>query len=301
MSIELFERRHLMHLRELINTHISTVVPGWSISERYIERHLEVNPHQYMIDAWVVERKTLVALHENRVVGAAHLLRYGTEAPVVEHYRGAVDMAWFLFWRGHEALAGDLLAACHAQMDAWHAQHRFVFDSNLPLSIYGGIADCWQHLEKFFEAAGYQSSEDGSVYGGTLDAIGAPGDAPLPGLTMRRMVLADRNAVSFVAELNGETLGWSEWVMDLTAGGDLPALAGWSELVEMYIHESWRNRGIGAWLIRHAAIWLRLGRIDRVMLCVTDEDNAEGAGRFYNRQGWFRLAHFRDGWKKSSD
>lgn len=296
--IESFQAHHLAQLRDLINIHVSAITPGWAMSEQYIQRHLTVNPYQPIIDPWVVERKTLVALHRNQVVGAAHLLRYGTEEPVGGNYVGAVDIAWFLFWGGHETLAGELLAACHQQMDVWNARSRFAFDSHLPISTYGGIPDAWQHIMAFFESAGYQASHGGTVYGGTLDAIAAPGDAPLTGLTMKRTVRGDRQAVSFVAVLNGEYIGWSEWVMDLTAGGDLPALQGWSELVEMFVVEEWRNRGMGAWLIRHAAVWLRLAHIDRAVLHVDMDDEAEGAGRFYERQGWFPFARFKDGWQR---
>jgi GNAT superfamily N-acetyltransferase len=295
--IEVFEQRHLAALRDLINIHLSTVTPGWAMPERYIERHLHVNPHQPMIDPWVVERKTLVALHRNRVMGAAHLLRYGTEDPVGGNYVGAVDIAWFLFWGREDTPAVALLDACHTQMDEWNARSRFAFDSHLPISIYGGIPDCWQHISALFDSAGYQAAHGGAVFGGTLDAIGAPGDAPVPGMTMRRVVRGQRDGVSFAAELNGEFIGWSEWVIDLTAGGDLPALRGWAELTEMFVKEEWRNRGIGAWLIKHAAVWLRLAHIDRVTLHVDRDDDAEGAGRFYERQGWFPFARFRDGWK----
>jgi GNAT superfamily N-acetyltransferase len=94
-------------------------------------------------------------------------------------------------------------------------------------------------------------------------------------------------------------VGHCECSADLTGGGALPALTGWGELGELHVVEGWRNRGVGAWLVQHAAAWLRLAGCERVVLAVTAEDEAAGAGRFYQRQGWKALARVRMGWQRT--
>jgi GNAT superfamily N-acetyltransferase len=100
----------------------------------------------------------------------------------------------------------------------------------------------------------------------------------------------------FSAALDGQDAGYCDCISDLTEGGTLPALRGWAELAELAVHEPWRNRGIGAWLVQHAAAWLRLGGCDRIILAVAAEDEAAGAGRFYERQGWRALVRLQRGW-----
>ena len=91
-------------------------------------------------------------------------------------------------------------------------------------------------------------------------------------------------------------MGECDCVSDLTDGGVLPALHGWGELAELEVREPWRNHGIGAWLVRHALAWLRLGGCTRIVLTVAAEDEAAGAGRFYRRFGWDALVRFQRGW-----
>ena len=73
---------------------------------------------------------------------------------------------------------------------------------------------------------------------------------------------------------------------DLTHGGALPALSNWADLWELRVQEPWRGQGIGAWLLRHAVSWLRLSGRDRIVVNVTEDDEAAGAGSFYRRLGW---------------
>jgi len=98
----------------------------------------------------------------------------------------------------------------------------------------------------------------------------------------------------FAAVLNGEAVGKCEVAVDLTNGGALPALQQWAQLTELQIAEPWRNRGIGAWLVRHAVAWIRLAGRTR-LLVATMADNA-GAIRFYRRLGWELLVLEQTGW-----
>jgi GNAT superfamily N-acetyltransferase len=72
-------------------------------------------------------------------------------------------------------------------------------------------------------------------------------------------------------------VGYCECVPVLQRGGALPGL---------HIQEGWRRQGIGSWLVRHAVAWLRLAGCDRVVISMTEDAEAAGAGRFFQRFGW---------------
>jgi len=146
MHIEPYQSDHLTQLSHLINAHFSAVIPGWSLPGEYIETHLARNPGQYVIDPWVIERKTLCVLDRQRVVAAAHLLRYGTGENVGEHFQNSGDIAWLLVWPQSKAAADALLQACHDQMCAWDVREIKVWDSTLPCPMCAGIPHVWPHL-----------------------------------------------------------------------------------------------------------------------------------------------------------
>ncbi len=83
------------------------MLPGVSVSPNAVLGQLEREPGEYVVDPWVVERSTLVAVHRDRIVGAAHLVRYGEDERVGPEMRGTGDFRWLLFWPGqHPAAAG---------------------------------------------------------------------------------------------------------------------------------------------------------------------------------------------------
>lgn len=294
-----YQPDHLSHVCSLVNTHVSAVVPGWALPAEVIVQGMQRNPGEYIIDPWVAERKTLCVLDNGHVIGVAHLLRYGTEEPVGEHYRHAGDISWFLVWPREDEAANALLDACHQQMAAWSVKTIFVWNNSLPVTMIADIPDVWPHIRTWFAAAGYQPSRKEARFGGRLDGIPLPDAPPVEGLVCQRGLRSD-HGMAFSALLDGKEIGWCECVPDLTEGGALPALRGWAELSEMFVEEHWRNRRIGRWLVQHAAEWLRLGGCDRIILAVDADDEARGAGRFYQQMGWDMLVRLEMGWRKQS-
>jgi GNAT superfamily N-acetyltransferase len=252
-----------------------------------------------VIGPWVAERQTLCAIQRDRVVGAAHLLRYGTEEPVGESYHGAVDLAWFIFYPGETDAAQALLDACHHQMDEWSATRRFAWDSGLSVPVCGGIADVWPHLREVLVSAGYRPSTDHreAAFGGTLHQTPAPGISPVEGMTIRRIVRGD-SGVGYSAFIDGQEVGYCQFTADLTEGGTRPALRGWAELTELQVSEAWRRRGIATWLMSHMVDWLRLAGCDRIVFSVTAEDEAAAAGPFYRSLVWDAITRFEHGWER---
>ena len=297
MHIEVYHPVHLPQLTSLINAHFGAVIPGWSLPSEFIEKHLHHNLSQYVIDPWVIERKTLCVLHRGRLVGAAHLLRYGTGEEVGESYQNVGDIGWLLAWPDNKDDAVVLLHACHDQMQARGVRETFVWNSVLPFPTCSGLPPQWPHIMTLFQEAGYAPDPDTgeAIYGGRIDSIPLPGDAPVEGVEVRRMVR--EISVAFVAFAGDQEIGHCYCDVDLSHGNACPALRTWSELGGMHVDEEWRSRGIGTWLVCHAAEWMRLAGCDRIVLSVVPDDEERGAGRFYERFGWQPFTRVHTGWR----
>ena len=285
VQIAPLDRSHLPQVMRLVNSHLSTVIPGWSLTPDYFWEHLKRNPREAIVDPWVIERKSIVGIVKDRVCAAAHLLRYGDDT----RWKGVGDIAWILFWLGEREAGEAVLTECRRQMDAWQVMDEKIWGNGLSVPICLGVPEVWPHIIGLMEQFGYSANEevDESVYGGTLNGISAPGKPPVRGATIHRDV--GRFGTRFVARLDGRNVGQCECISDLTEGGLLPALTGWAELSEVETSESMRNQGVGSWVVRHAVEWLRLAKCDRVVLSVAREDEEAGAGRFYKRFGWMSL------------
>lgn len=287
MRVQLFERSHLPRLLELVNIHLAATIPGWSFSEEFLAGHLRRNYTEYITDPWVEERKTLCVVEGYRMLAAIHLLRYGAGPEVGHDYREAGEVDWFVALPERNEATAEVLAAARDCFAGWGVKKEYGWSHGLPIVPMWGVPDCWPHIAEALFAAGYQPPPchpPEALYGGRLDGVPAVAKAPVADVTVQRTVSPD--GVRFSATLDGEEVGFCEVAPDLTCGGVLPALRSWAGLQEMQVREEWRNRGIGGWLIEHAAAWLRLAGCDRIVLCVASSNEAAGAGRFYRRFGW---------------
>ena len=286
MRIHPFEPTYLTGLRTLINLHLSSVVPGWSLPDEVVAAHLEHSYGEYVTDPWVIERTTLLATEGWRVLAAVHLLRYGDSEEVGEHFRGAGEIGWLLSVPERSDAASAVLSEAQEQLSAWNVSRELVSGGMLPVPVLVGVSDCWPHVASALEAAGYRASTEQreAIYGGTLSGVPGLNDPPLPELEIRRRV--GEFGVQFSAVTESEEIGRLECSAALTEGGTLPAFDGWAELEELWVREDSRNCGVGTWLVGHAVSWLRLASCDRIAIAVTEEDEAAGAGRFYSRFGW---------------
>lgn len=298
-SILPFHPSHCFQVRELVNAHLGAVIPGWALPDAAILDRLSSDPGEYIVDPWVTERVTLCALDRQRVVAIAHILRFGDGPEVSAYYKGAAELGWFLFWPDGADAASAILEAVINQMNSWGAARQFA-GLSLPVRVFAGVPDVWPHVHKALVATGFETEAipREAVYAGPLQGIPPPGNPPVAGMTLRRRV--DRWGSYFAAILEEQEVGWCECVGDLTQGGLLPAMAGWAELSEMHAEASWRSRGIGSWLVQHAVDWLRLAGCTRIALNVSADDEARGAGRFYNRFGWRSITRLHRSWERQS-
>jgi ribosomal protein S18 acetylase RimI-like enzyme len=296
IQIRAFERRDREQLTELVNAHVDAVVPGRSVSVNAVLSQLEREPGEFVVDPWVTERMTLVAVRREQVVGAALLTRFADDDRVSDSYRGAAEVRWLLCWP-QDADAGDALAAaCIATMERWGAGTQWA-DGSLPAPSVYGIPDAWPHVRGVLERAGFE-------HGGRAEVVVAAAVADLPhaapspvdGLAVRRVV--GGNGTAFVALRGDERVGLFELRSDVTTGGALSRLAGWGEVWNLHVDEGLRRQGVGTWLVGHGAEWLRLGEV-RMLLAEYDAEN-EAGGAFLRALGFRELTRTERGWSRTS-
>ena len=293
-EIRLFTRADRDQLTELVNAHVAAVVPGWSLPVSSLLAQLEREPAEYVVDPWVVDRVTLVALVRDRLVAAAHLRRYGTDARVMHDYYDAGEIKWLVGWPHRLEAAHALAQACTDRLDRWAVARQWA-SGDLPTQATYGIPDAWPHVRAVIAAAGFHDDEgiDAVVHAGSLEGIDPPGPPPVPGLTVRREV--DNLSTRFTGLLDGRVAGYVNVQDDLTRGGTASRLARWAAMRERFVEPHLRRQGIGTWLVRHAVSWLRLGGADRILVPLGPPDDPPS---FYGRLGWHEIARTRRRWER---
>ena len=297
-AIRTFMRPDRDQLTELVNVHIAAVVPGWALPVSALLAQFEREPAQAVVDPWVIERTTLVAIERDRVVAGAHLKRYGADARVSPDYYGAGEVAWLVAWPHQHEAALALARACTAQLDEWEVRRQWA-DGALPTPATFGIPAAWPHIRTVIEAAGFSDDEGRTemLLAGGLDTVGDPDQPPVKGLTVHRGV--DNLAVRFSAVLDGQLIGYVNVRDDLTRGGSLSRLRGWAGMHEQFVEPAYRRRGVGTWLVRHAVSWLRLGGTTRI-LATWAEELDDGSLAFLQQFGWREIGTTRRGWRRAT-
>jgi GNAT superfamily N-acetyltransferase len=287
---------HLEQLTWLLNVHLDAVVPGFALPAAYLAERLTRDPGEAIVDPWVLRRRTLVAVDRDRVVAAAHLLRYGATADVGPAFRDVGEIAWLLAWPSDSDAAEAVLAAGLRLLADWGAEPQWLCTGSMFVPSVSGIPDTWPHIAAILRAAGYapEPEREEVLYAGRIDRLEPQSAVPIEGLALARRM--GDFAPRFAAELAGESIGLFDVASDVTAGGLLPALAGWAEPWNLWVDERYRSQGVGSWLVRSAAPYLRLGGCDRMLVTVAVDDERAGTGRFYERLGLVRLARLDRAW-----
>jgi len=293
-----------VQLTALVNAHIAAVIPGGSVSVARVLSQLEREPGEFIVDPWVSERATLVAVQRERIVAAGHLLRYDDER-VGSSYRNVAELRWFLFWpeapfwQGSVDAAETLLAACVAQLDRWGAARQHA-DGTLPHPGVYGVPEQWPHVRAAYERAGFAPEGAGrveTVFLADVTALQPPGDPPLPGLGVSRSV--GINGTRLSAQLGDEIVGYIE-VETLDEAERLGRSGRIADIGNLDVVETRRRQGIGRWLVTHAGEWLRLGRVDR-LLDYTGPEDEEVCGPFLEAVGFRVLTRTQRSWTQVPD
>lgn len=300
VEVRPFARSDRDQLADLVNAHIGAVVPGWAVPVASLLSQLEREPGEYVVDPWVNQRSTLVAIERDRLVAAAHLKRYAADDRVGDAYRGAGEIAWLVFWPDHPDAGRAVIEGALRQLDTWAVRVQYA-DGSLPTTATYGVPDAWPHVRRLYEAAGFDPA-GGQIelqLAGSLDGVDDPGGPPVDGVVLERVV--GPLATSFNARLDGEVIGAFEVDDNHSAGGSRMRLAGWADECNHWVREGLRGRGIGSWLFRHGAAWLRLGGTQRLLVYLIEDGTLDAGLAYYARHGLRPINRTVRGWKRAGN
>ena len=306
-----FRRSDRDQLTDLVNAHAGAVVPGMGTSVAALLASLQRQPGEAITDPWVAERATLVADQQNRVVGAAHLLRYFGDERAGRAYRGVGEISWLVFWP--EAPSGNphwadateaaeaLITECLRQLDQWGVISQGA-DGALPVFGVYGVPQQWPHIRALYQRAGFRhTGHTEIVYLARVGDLSRPA-APLDGLAAARSV--GMNGTRISAVLGEEAVGYIE-VETREEGERLSRNGGWADVGNLTVAERYRRRGIATWLLGQAADWLALAQVDRLLdyayLAGTDAMGRDYADyrEFLCAAGFRELTRTARGWTRS--
>ena len=299
-QVRQFVRSDRAQLSRLVNVHAAGASPGASIPVSTLLSDLERPLGEDVVGPWVVGRSTIVAIERDRLVAAAHLWRYADDHRPSDSYRGTAEIAWLLCWPEHLQAGRAVRDAALGQLRRWGAS-RWYADGQLPAPGVYGVSDAWPHVQQLYGEAGFDptSGQVEIIYAGTLDGIPRPGAQPLPGVVVRREV--GTLGTAFDAVLGGEVVGSYEVDDDLSRGGANLALAGWADECNHWVREDLRGRGIGTWLVAHAAEWLRLGGTTRLLAYGIEGQETDSLTPYYARYGLRPVNRTVRGWVRDPD
>lgn len=297
-SIEIrpFQRRDREQLTELVNAHVAAVLPGVSVSVNTVMSQLEREPAEAIVDPWVSERLTLVASEKDAIVAGAHLLRYRDDEHVSDSYRDTGEIRWLVAGAAATGASDALIDAGVKVMDRWRVTRQYA-DGSLPSLATYGVPACWPHIRDLYARAGFVCDDRLAeiILVAFVDQLPRPTAPPIAGLELRRSV--GDCGTQFCAVLGEKAVvGMIEVESDLTDGGTRSRMNGWSDIGNLHVSEPHRRKGIGTWLLAHAADWLRLGRVERVIAYAGPEQSAELA--FLAGAGFRELTRTERGWRR---
>jgi GNAT superfamily N-acetyltransferase len=292
-----FHRSDRDQVTDLVNAHVAAVVPGMAVPVNTVMSQLEREPGEYVVDPWVRERCTLVAVVRDRVVGAAHLLRYVDDETASDGYRGSAEIRWLVHAHTSRLLpeadtaSAELMTACLARMAAWRPRTVHA-DGALPAPGVYGIPEQWPHVRRLLDGAGFVPTLPTEHVLLAPVALLRSSSAVGEGWTVSRTVGV--SGTRFTAHDGDDELGYVEVDTVLGAPGRTPS-AGWADVGNLWVAEGHRRRGVGRWLLGEAVGWLELGGVRRVLSYVTEGDDAELA--FHRAVGFTVLTRTERGWR----
>ena len=303
VEVRPFHRTDRDQVTALVNAHAAAVVPGVAASVNAVLTQFEREPDEVVVDPWTAERHVLVAEQDGGIAAAALLCRYRDAPDVGSAFRNAGDIRWLVFrpmapagnphWQDGQAAARLLMGACLARLRSWGVA-RITADGALPVPGVYGVPRQWPHIEQLYTETGFlvPAQPVEVVHLADLTQIPGPAAPPLPGLVVRRSV--GINGTRFTASSRTQDVGHIE-VAVLDSADRHPRQSGLADIGDLYVVEDHRRLGIGGWLVAHAACWLRLAHVDR-LLHYADEGE-EALLSFVEHLGFVEVTRTRRGWE----
>jgi GNAT superfamily N-acetyltransferase len=293
IAIRPFRRDDRDQLTALVNAHVAAVIPGITLSVNSVISQLEREPSETIVDPWVVERRTLVAVQRKQIVAGAHLHRYGDADEVGPDYRNAGSIHWLV--AAHEAneAADALIAACLELMDGWQVRIQLAGGELPSLATYG-VPSTWPHIRALYVRAGFEHVRERTpfetIHVAEVDRLPTGTAPPFEGLAVERVVGAC--GTRFSAVLDGTVVGLIE--VESRDSLNIRAQVGWADIGNLWVDEEHRRRGIATWLLGVAADWLRFGGIERLLTYTWPSEENEVA--FIEHHGFRELVRTERGW-----
>jgi GNAT superfamily N-acetyltransferase len=291
VEIRPFRREDRDQLTGLVNAHIAAVIPGITVSVNTVMSQLEREPGEAVVDPWVIERKTLVAVEREAVVAAAHLHRFGAGDEVSDSYRDAASIHWLLSGRNATEAADELMAECLLAMDAWNPHCQYA-GGELPSVATYGIPAVWPHIRDLYVRSGFvHRGRVEIVLAIDVEKLPRTTAPPIESLVVKRAVGA--NGVRFSAALADDVVAMIEVELRTISDARSRQL-GWADIGTLKTAEEHLRNGIGSWLLGIAADWLRLGGIQRLLAYASP--GREDELRFLVHHGFRELVRTERGW-----
>ena len=268
-----FQRADREQVTRLVNAHAAAVMPGAAGSVNAVLNQFDREPDEFIVGPWVGERQALVAGQGGSIVAAALVVRYRSDPEVGEAYRNAGEIRWLLFWpmapadspywSDGQAAAQGVMDACLGQLSRWQVS-RLYADGALPVPGVYGVPEQWPHIARLYTDNGFAPPPDGTeiLHLADLADLPEPSEPPLPGLQLRRLV--GINGTRLSAHLGQTQIGYIE-VEVLDPAERHPRHGALADIGNLHVIQDHRRHGVGTWLLRHAARWLRLGHVDRLL------------------------------------
>lgn len=301
VQVRPFRRSDRDQLTDLVNAHASAVVPGMAVSVNAVLTSLERRPGEFIEDPWVSERATLVAEQQDRVVAAAHLLRYYSDERAGPLVRGSGDIVWLVFWP--EAPAGNpwwtdataaaesLITACIGQLDRWGVESQSA-GGEIPVPGVYGVPEQWPHVRELYQRAGFKhTGHTEIVYLARVEDLPPADVVPLTGLRVIRSV--GINGCRLSAVVDDEVIGFIEVEM-FEEGERISRHGGWADIGNLRVAAAYRRRGVGTWLLGQAADWLQLANVDRLLDCAWLEGTDPGGLSYDDSRAFLPAVGFRE-------
>lgn len=285
-TIRPFRRSDREQLTALVNAHVAAVIPGVTVSVNALLNQLEREPGETIVDPWVVERRTLVEVEREAIVGGAHLLRYGADERVSDSYRNSAEIRW-LVCRGDSG--GELMAESLRVLRDWQPS-RIGADGSLPAFGVYGVPATWPHIRALYVDAGFVQQGKIEILS-WLELARLPAPQPVAGLRLERSV--GRNGTRFTAVADSAPVGMIE--VETNAGGVLFAQPSrWADIGNLCVSEARRRQGVATWLLAEAADWLRRSGATHLLAYAWPEQTDELG--FYAARGFAELVRTERGW-----
>jgi len=281
-----FSRSDREQLTALVNAHVAAVIPGVIVSVNALLNQLEREPDETIVDPWVIERRTLVAVERDAIVGGTHLLRYGDDDRVSDSYRNVAEIRWLVC---RPDAGAKLMAESLRVLRDWQPS-RIAADGSLPAFGVYGVPATWPHIRSLYVDAGFVQQGKTEILS-WVDLDRLPAAQPVVGLQLERSVGVNGTRFSAVGESG--PVGMIE--VETNAGGMLfaqPSL--WADIGNLRVDEAHRRRGVASWLLAEAAAWLRRGGATHLLAYAWPEETDELG--FYAACGFVELVRTERGW-----